>query len=162
MKKLLLILPLLLTSNLAFAKIQIVSEKKVDDLVEESLKSHQRLMVVVFAKWCSWCKVEEPLLVEAQKRLGDKVRIVEIDIDKSKDLKQVVRALPTQVVVLGIDEDQKPIFIRHEGAFQSVDEILKMFDTKIEDVKKQNDSEETGSTSNKSDGRVEYTVQDRR
>jgi thioredoxin 1 len=61
----------------------------------ELIQSETPLLVDFWATWCGPCKAMMPVLDALKADLGDKVRIVKIDVDKNLDL-------ATDMKVLGV------------------------------------------------------------
>jgi len=67
---------------------------------EEIIQSPVPVLVDFFATWCGPCRMMHPILDELHEKMGDKVRIIKIDIDKNEDLtrKYVVQSVPTLMI----------------------------------------------------------------
>ncbi len=55
------------------------------------------VLVDFFATWCQPCKMMHPVLEEAKQILGDKIRIIKVDVDKYNDTatRYQVQSVPT-------------------------------------------------------------------
>ena len=53
-----------------------------------------------YATWCGPCKAMHPILEQVKERLGDRIRIIKIDVDKHQALSQqyAVQAVPTFMI----------------------------------------------------------------
>lgn len=67
----------------------------------DTLVNDQRPVIVDFhALWCGPCKAQSPVLQELAGELGDKVRIIKIDVDKNPEIanRYWVQSVPTLMV----------------------------------------------------------------
>ena len=46
------------------------------------INSGQLVLVDFFATWCQPCKMMHPILEQVKKVLGDRIRIIKVDVDK--------------------------------------------------------------------------------
>lgn len=67
---------------------------------EDIIKSEKPVLIDFFATWCGPCKMMHPILEEVAKSVGDKARVIKIDIDKNQELsvKYNVRSVPTLMI----------------------------------------------------------------
>jgi thioredoxin 1 len=67
----------------------------------DSIINEARPVIVDFhATWCSPCKIQSPILKEVATELGEKVRIIKIDVDQNSEIagKYNVQSVPTIII----------------------------------------------------------------
>ena len=77
----------------------------------EILKNSNLVIVEFFATWCGPCKAMAPVLVEAGENLGDKARILDIDVEESPELatEYRIRNVPTILYFKGGELKDKSV-----------------------------------------------------
>ena len=67
------------------------------------LQSDKVVLVDFWAEWCAPCKKVDPLLAEIAKEMGDKVEIVQLNIDENPETTRAYRVMsvPTLTIFKG-------------------------------------------------------------
>lgn len=76
-----------------------------------------KLVLIDFtAEWCGPCKLMKPILEELRNRLGDKIRILKIDIDRSPAVSDAfnIQSVPTLMLIRN-----RNILWRQSGVMQA-------------------------------------------
>jgi len=66
-----------------------------------ALIQDDRPVIVDFhAQWCAPCKMQAPILKEVAEELGDKIRIMKIDVDRNQEIagRYDIRSVPTLMI----------------------------------------------------------------
>ena len=67
----------------------------------EVIKSSKPIVVDFWAEWCGPCKMIGPILEELDEEMGDKIKIVKVDVDNNNQtaMKFAIRSIPTLILV---------------------------------------------------------------
>jgi len=68
--------------------------------LNEKINSGEKFVVDFYATWCGPCKTMGPILENVKKQLGDNVKIVKIDVDKTPALAQELRIQGVPTLIL--------------------------------------------------------------
>ena len=71
--------------------------------VSDVLQADKPVLVDFWAEWCAPCKKVDPLLAEIAKEMGDKVQIVQVNIDENPETTRAYRVMsvPTLTIFKG-------------------------------------------------------------
>jgi len=66
----------------------------------EIINSKTPVLIDFSAEWCGPCKMLGPILAQVKEEMGNRLKIIKIDVDKNKSLseKHQVRGVPTIIL----------------------------------------------------------------
>ena len=70
------------------------------DRFKELIQSPKPVLVDFYAELCGPCQIMKPRLLDVAERMGEKAKIVEIDVDREKELAERYRiqSVPTFII----------------------------------------------------------------
>ena len=96
---------------------------------EEIIESTTPVLVDCFATWCGPCKMMHPVLEELKKQLGERIKILKVDIDLPANRQWVsqyqVQAVPTLMLFRA-----GKLLWRQSGAMSTV-QLRQMIDKQL-------------------------------
>ena len=66
----------------------------------ELIQSPKPVLVDFYAEWCGPCQMMKPRILDVAERMGDDLKVIQIDIDKEKELAERFRiqSVPTLII----------------------------------------------------------------
>lgn len=98
--------------------------EKFEELINNTAEP---VLVDFYATWCGPCKMMHPILENVKARVGNKARIVKIDVDEQQALamKYQIQAVPTLMLFKG----GKQVW-RQSGVVQS-NELVELIESQV-------------------------------
>ncbi len=64
------------------------------------IESPVPVIIDAFAEWCGPCKIQSPILKEVANELGDRIRVIKIDVDRNPGVASRfdIRGVPTLLI----------------------------------------------------------------
>ncbi len=97
---------------------------------QKIIDSEVPVLIDFYADWCGPCKVLAPILKEVKQELGDRIKVVKIDVDKNQTLasRYQVRGVPTMMLF-----KNKEQLWRQSGVLQK-QEIIQIINSRTKNV----------------------------
>ena len=66
----------------------------------ELIQSPKPVLVDFYAEWCGPCQIMKPRILDVMERMGDEIQVIQIDVDKEKELATSFRisSVPTLII----------------------------------------------------------------
>lgn len=66
----------------------------------ELMQSTKPVLVDFYATWCGPCQIMKPRILDVAERIGDDAKVIQIDIDKEKELatRFRIQSVPTLII----------------------------------------------------------------
>ena len=66
----------------------------------ELIQSEKPVLVDFYAEWCGPCQIMKPRILDVAERIGDDAKVIQIDIDKEKELatRFRIQSVPTLII----------------------------------------------------------------
>jgi thioredoxin 1 len=94
----------------------------------DTIINDKRPIIVDFhAEWCGPCKVQSPILKEVASELGEKIRVIKIDVDQNPQLatRYQIQGVPTLMVF------KKGAILYKQSGVHSKPQIMNLLTNKL-------------------------------
>ena len=88
----------------------------------ELISGEKPVLIDFFAEWCGPCKAVKPILENVKAKMGDKVRVIKIDVDKNQSLAAQlnVNSVPTLMIFKAGKKEWQKIGVSRTEELESV------------------------------------------
>ena len=95
---------------------------------KDLIGSPKPILVDFYATWCGPCKALSPVIKEVKQELGDKMRVLKVDIDKNRSVanKYKIQSVPTLAIF------QRGKIIWRESGMKTKNQLLKIANQNME------------------------------
>jgi len=90
--------------------MKIIHENEFDSEIKEGV-----VLVDFFASWCGPCRMMSMILEEIEEELGEKVKIVKVDVDEDENLARRFGIMSIPTLLLYVDGK---LYEKHTGVWQ--------------------------------------------
>lgn len=66
----------------------------------ELIQSQKPVLVDFYAEWCGPCQIMKPRILDVAERMGDDIKVIQIDVDKEKELATRFRILSVPTLII--------------------------------------------------------------
>ena len=66
----------------------------------ELIQSEKPVLVDFYAEWCGPCQMMKPRILDVAERIGDNAKVIQIDVEKEKDIAARFRILSVPTLVI--------------------------------------------------------------
>ena len=70
------------------------------------IKENRPVVVDFYAVWCGPCKTQSPILKEIADEMGERIRVIKIDVDQNEELANQynIQSVPTLMIFMNGEE----------------------------------------------------------
>lgn len=78
-------------------EILVRKTKRMKGNFNSMIQSSVPVLIDFSAEWCEPCKIQSPILAEVARELGEKIKVIKIDVDRNSEIagRYQVRGVPT-------------------------------------------------------------------
>ncbi|MCR9084227.1 MAG: thioredoxin [Cyclobacteriaceae bacterium] len=94
---------------------------------QELINGNTPVLVDFFATWCGPCKMMQPILEDTSRQLGDRIKIVKVDVDRNPLAASTfqVRGVPTLILF------QKGKVLWRESGVVPAHQLVKVIESQL-------------------------------
>lgn len=89
---------------------------------DEIINGETPVIVDFYAEWCKPCKIQAPIIEELEAELGDKVKVIKVDVDVESELaeKYGIQSIPTIIIFKGGKSIWKAVGVQDKEKLKTI------------------------------------------